>query len=66
MRREPWVPPGIIVQARDGRVVLWGLVANAAEEAALKGLAGDLPECRGVESHLVVRSELPHAYRYGV
>jgi CBS-domain-containing membrane protein len=63
MASEPWAR-GIVVQAKDGVIYLWGLVATTAEELALIHMAESIPGCQRVESHLVIRSELP--YRYGV
>lgn len=63
LAREPWVSDrGIIVQAKDGVLSLWGLVLTGPEKSALETMARSIEGCKGVESHLVIRSELPYSY----
>jgi CBS domain-containing protein len=63
MARELWVDGyGIVVQARDGRLSLWGIVAGPEEKAALETMARAIEGCHGVDNHLTVRSELPYHY----
>lgn len=65
LAREPWVSNlGIVIQANDGVLSLWGVVATEAEKSALETMARAVEGAKGVESHLVVRSEIP--YRYGL
>jgi CBS domain-containing protein len=65
LAREPWVSNrGIVVQAKDGLLSLWGVVLTEAEKSALESMGRSIEGCRGVETHLVVTSELP--YRYGI
>ncbi len=60
---ETWVSNrGIVVQARDGIVSLWGMVATEAEKSAIETMARALPGARGLESHLVVQAEIPYWY----
>lgn len=60
--REPWASHGIAVHASDGVLSLWGLVETEAEKAALETMARSIEGTRGIENHLVVRSEIPHSY----
>jgi CBS domain-containing protein len=62
LAREPWVSRGIVVHASDGIVSLWGLIETEAEKAALETMARSIEGSRGVENHLVVRSEIPQSY----
>ena len=62
LARERWVSGGIAISAREGILSLWGLVETAAEKAALETMARSIDGCRGVESHMVVRSEIPQSY----
>lgn len=65
LSREPWVSNrGILVQASNGVLSLWGIVATEREKSALETMARTIPGSKGIESHLVVRSEIP--YHYGV
>jgi osmotically-inducible protein OsmY len=43
-------------------VSLWGVVESAAEKSALETMARAIKGVRGVESHLVVRADLPYLY----
>jgi CBS-domain-containing membrane protein len=63
--REPWVSNrGIVVHAQDGVLSLWGLVSTETEKSALETMARAIPGVKGVDSHLLARSEL--GYHYGV
>ncbi|MBI2154133.1 MAG: CBS domain-containing protein [Candidatus Rokubacteria bacterium] len=65
LAQEPWISNrGIVVQAKDGLIALWGLVLTEAEKSALETMARTIEGAKGVESHLVVKSEFP--YRYAV
>lgn len=65
LSREPWVSNrGIVIQASDGVLSLWGVVLTEAEKSALETMARSIEGCKGIENKLVVKSELP--YRYGV
>jgi CBS domain-containing protein len=62
---EPWTSGhAVVVQARAGRLSLWGMVNSAAERAALETMARAIDGCDAVDNHLVVKSQLP--YHYGV
>jgi CBS-domain-containing membrane protein len=63
MAQEPWASTiGFAVHAKDGVIVLWGLVRTAAEKAALETMARSIKGCQGVENELVVAGTLPSAY----
>ena len=53
MAEEPWVPGRHpLVFADNGVVSLWGLVESESQKLALETMAGAMPGCRAVESHL--------------
>lgn len=61
--REPWVSHrAIVVQARDGILGLWGVTETEAEKSALETMARAIDGAKGVESHLVVKAEVPYLY----
>jgi CBS-domain-containing membrane protein len=63
MKREPWVTnQGIVVQATDRILSLWGIVASEAEKSALETMARAIRGARGIDSHLVVRAQNPYLY----
>lgn len=63
LAREPWVTNrAIVVQAREGVLLLWGLVLTETEKAAIETMARALPGAKGVESHLMVKAEMPYLY----
>jgi CBS domain-containing protein len=65
LAEEPWISNrGIVVHAKDGALSLWGLVLTEAEKSAVETMARTIEGTKGIESHLVVQSELP--YRYAV
>ena len=65
LAEEPWVSNrGIVVQAKDGVLSLWGLVLTETEKSAVETMARTIEGCKGVDSHLVVKSDFP--YRYAV
>jgi len=65
LAEEPWVSNrGIVVQAKDGVLSLWGLVLTETEKSAVETMARTIEGCKGIDSHLVVKSEFP--YRYAV
>lgn len=49
---------GLVVQARDGVISFWGLVRSHAEKFALEAIARETAGCAGVDSHLLVRSDI--------
>jgi CBS domain-containing protein len=60
---EAWVASrGILAQATDGILSLWGVADTEAEKSALETMARAIPGVRGVESHLVVKSAMPYLY----
>jgi CBS domain-containing protein len=60
LAREPWVSNrGIIIQAKDGVLSLWGAVATQAEKSALETMARAIDGVKGVDNHLLVRSTIP-------
>jgi CBS-domain-containing membrane protein len=63
IKAEPWTSVGIIVEAHDGIIELWGTVASEAERSALETMARGIPGCRGVVNRLV--EGLGLAYHYG-
>lgn len=65
LAREPWVSNrAIVVQAKDGILSLWGVVASEAEKSALETMARTIGGVKGLDNHLLARSELP--YHYGI
>lgn len=61
--REPWVSNrGIMIQAENGVITLWGLVASEAEKSALETMARSIEGCGAVENRLIVKSDLPYHY----
>lgn len=63
LRDEPWVSSrGLLVEAKDGVLSLWGLVTTDAEKSALETMARSIPGSKGIDSHLMVRSEIPYSY----
>jgi CBS domain-containing protein len=64
LAREPWVSSlGMVIQARDGVLAIWGLVPTAAQKAAVETMARSVAGVKGIESHIVAESEI--AYGYG-
>lgn len=65
LARERWVASrGIVVQAQDGVLTLLGLVESEAEKAAFETMARAIGGVKGVQSRLLVKTELP--YHYGL
>jgi len=65
IRQERWViSRGIVVQAKDGVLSLWGFTESEAEKGALETMARSIDGVKGVENHMAVRSDV--AYHYGV
>jgi osmotically-inducible protein OsmY len=63
VERESWAAPvGLVVEARDGMISLWGLASSEAERDALVTMARAIDGCRGVDSHIAVRKNIPYAY----
>ena len=63
LAKEPWVSHhGIVVDAENGELLIWGLVATEAEKSALETMARSLPGVKGVRSRLLVESEIPYSY----
>jgi CBS-domain-containing membrane protein len=61
MAREAWISRvRPTVEARDGVLTLWGVVASEAEQAALITMARAVPGCQGVADRLVANGA---AYR---
>jgi CBS-domain-containing membrane protein len=63
IKAEPWTSLGVIVEAHDGVIELWGTVASEMERAALETMAHGVPGCHGVVNRLLVG--LDAAYHYG-
>jgi CBS domain-containing protein len=62
LRREPWATTtGVLAEAREGILALWGLVSTDAERSALETMARTVPGVRDVENHLVLRRQVPYA-----
>ena len=65
LAEEPWVSNrGIVGQAKDGVLSLWGLVLTETEKSAVETMARTIEGCKGIDSQLVVKSDFP--YRYAV
>ena len=64
IKAVPWTSAGIVVEAHDGVLELWGTVASDTERSALETMARAIPGCRGVVNRLVAGLGL--AYHYGV
>ncbi|MBI1846539.1 MAG: BON domain-containing protein, partial [Candidatus Rokubacteria bacterium] len=63
MARERWTSPfGIVVEANDGVISLWGVAHSDAERAALTTMARAIEGCHGVDNHIGVRMSMPYAY----
>ena len=61
--REVWASnQGIVIQAKDGVLSLWGVVDTGAERSALETMARAIDGVKGIDSHLVVRSDVPYLY----
>jgi CBS domain-containing protein len=61
LRREPWATTtGVLAEAREGILALWGLVSTDAERSALETMARTVPGVRDVENHLVLRRQVPY------
>jgi BON domain len=63
IKAEPWTPLGLVVEASDGVITLWGVTASDTERSALETMARAIPGCRGVDSRLI--SGVGLAYTYG-
>lgn len=62
MAQETWISRRRpTVEARDGVLTLWGVVASEAEKAALITMARATPGCQGVEDRLVANGAGYHA-----
>ena len=60
---EPWASAhGIVAQANHGVLALWGPVESEAEKAAVETLARTIDGVTNVESHLMVRPDVPYLY----
>ncbi|MBI2494543.1 MAG: CBS domain-containing protein [Candidatus Rokubacteria bacterium] len=63
MDREPWTSSrGILIEAREGGLVLWGMVDSEAERSALETMARAIPGCRRVDNQILVRVQLLTQY----
>jgi CBS domain-containing protein len=63
LRGESWVARrGIVVEAANGVVSLWGVAESEAEKSAIETMARAIPGVQGVDSHLVVRPAMPYLY----
>ena len=60
---EPWTSFGIVVEASEGVITLWGIVATETERSALETMARAIPGCRAVDNRLIAGVGL--AYTYG-
>ena len=63
IKAEPWTSSGVLVEASDGVITLWGTVATDTERSALETMARAIPGCRGVDNRLIAGVGL--AYTYG-
>jgi len=63
LAKEAWVSHhGIVVDAEQGELSIWGMVASEAEKSAVETMARSLPGVRSVRSRLLVESEVPYSY----
>jgi CBS domain-containing protein len=63
LAEEAWVSGhGIVVQAKDGILAVWGIVTTEAEKSAIETMARAVPGAKGVDSHLIVQAEIPYSY----
>jgi osmotically-inducible protein OsmY len=63
MDGEPWTSSrGILIEAREGGLVLWGMVDSEAERSALETMARAIPGCRRVDNQILVRVQLLTQY----
>lgn len=63
LEKESWVSHhGIVVDAKNGELLIWGLVASQAEKSAVETMARSVPGVRGIQSRLHVESEAPYSY----
>lgn len=61
--QEDWVSNRTLgIHARNGVIVLSGLVANEEERAALENLARAIADCKGVEDRLIPRTAVRRAW----
>jgi CBS-domain-containing membrane protein len=62
MARETWISRSRpTVEARNGVLTLWGVVASEAEKAALITMARAIPGCKGIEDRLIANGAGYHA-----
>jgi CBS domain-containing protein len=60
---EPWGKAhGIVAQAENGVLSVWGLVDSEAEKSAVDTLARTIEGVTSVENHLVVRQDMAYLY----
>ena len=59
---EPWTSFGIVVEASDGVIKLWGSVATETERSALETMARAIPGCRAVDNRLMAGVGLTYTY----
>jgi CBS domain-containing protein len=60
---EPWANAhGIVAQAENGALGLWGLVESEAERSAVETLARAIEGVTSVDNHLLVRQDAPYLY----
>jgi predicted transcriptional regulator len=64
IKAAPWTSGGIVVEAHDGVIELWGTVASDTERSAVETMARAIPGCRDVVNRLVAGLGL--AYHYGM
>jgi CBS-domain-containing membrane protein len=63
LARESWVASrGIVAQATDGIMSLWGIAETEAEKSALETMARAIPGVQKVDSHLAVKPAMPYLY----
>ena len=63
IKAEPWTSPGLVAEASEGVITLWGVAATETELSALETMARAIPGCRGVDNRLIAGVGL--AYTYG-
>jgi osmotically-inducible protein OsmY len=61
MAQETWISrTRPTVEARDGVLMLWGVVGSDAEKAALVTMARAIPGCKAIEDRLVANGAAYH------
>jgi CBS domain-containing protein len=63
MKAELWTPAGIVVEASEGVITLWGITPTETDRSALETMARAIPGCRDVLNRIMTGAGF--AYTYG-